>query len=222
MDISAFETNLKDMNHLYQNLVGGRSSLLKKQNQKTQELKTFKDQQVEIQKVKLILEDLIKQYIGFQLSKIEEYVTYGLRTVIPDQKLSFKCQVMTKNGKPWVEFVTSSTEGIPEGEDPIEENALESFGGSVAQVESLILRILAVLQLKLYPLIVMDESLNAVSEDYMENLSLLLKELSKQLKVKILLVTHNKEILVHADRVYRAVNNGDRMAIERISKTDAL
>ena len=220
MDLPSFETNLDSLNHIYQNLMGQRASTLKKMAQKETELKTYKEQQVEIQKVKLILEDLIKQYIKFQLSKIEEYVNYGLKVVIPDQKLWFKCNVTTKMNKPWVEFVTASTEGVPEGEDPVEDDVLESFGGSVAQVESLILRLLAVLQLKLYPLIVMDESLNAVSEDYMEKLSLLLKELAKQLKVKILLITHNKEILVHADRVYRAVNDGDSMVIERVSQAE--
>jgi len=188
---------IQDMSDLTNKLVGERSALLRKQSQKMDELLALKAEQVEIQKTKVVLDDLIKKFIGFQLDKIKEYVTYGLKTVIIDQNLEFDCEVITKNNKPWVELNTKNDKGTSE-------NALDAFGGSIAQIESLILRVLAILQLKLYPLLIMDESLNAVSPHYLNNTSILLKELSKQLGIKILLITHNTEILAHADKVYRA------------------
>lgn len=190
-------TKIQELSDLTNKLIGERAALLRKQSQKMDELVAFRAEQLELQKTKVVLDDLIKKFIGFQLDKIKEYVTYGLKTVITDQNLEFDCNVTTKMNKPWVELNTKNDKGTSE-------NALDAFGGSVAQIESLILRILAILQLKLYPLIVLDESLNAVSTHYLNGMSILLKELSKQLGIKILLITHNTEILAHADKVYRA------------------
>jgi len=214
-DLNFFEKNLQELSDLQQKLIGERSALLRKHSQKIQEVEKLKLETLEIQKAKLVLEDLIKQFIGFQLDKIKEYVSYGLKTVIPDQNIEFDCNVTTKMNKPWVELLTKNSEGVSE-------NALEAFGGSVAQVESLILRVLAILQLKLYPMIVLDESLNAVSEEYLPNLSVLLNELSKQLNIKILLVTHNKEILANATRVYRATETSRGLKFTEVHSSEVV
>jgi hypothetical protein len=190
---------------------GDRDSLVRRRTIAESEIETYKAEQIELLKTKAVLDDLVKSFIGFQLDRIKEYVGYGLKTVIPDQELDFECEITTKANKPWVEFLTVNADGISA-------NALDGFGGSVAQIESLILRVLAILQLKLYPLIVLDESLNAVSEEYLPNLSHLLSELSKQLGVKILLVTHNKEILHSATRIYKASERGGSLHIEEIQE----
>lgn len=213
MDLSGFDHELDELSDLHQNLLGSRATLLKSQTQKTAELTQHKEAQLEIQKVKLVLDDLIKTYISFQVDRIKEYVTYGLRTVIADQDLRFDCNIITKMNKPWVDFLTVNKDGDAA-------KALDAFGGSVAQIESLILRVLAILQLKLYPVLFIDEGLNAVSEEYMKNLSLLLSELTKQLNIKILLVTHNKDILVHADRVYRASESKSGLKLEEIKASE--
>lgn len=188
---------------------GDRDSLVRRRNAAEAETETYKKEQLELIKTKAVLDDLVRSFIGFQLERIKEYVGYGLKTVIPDQELDFECEITTKMNKPWVEFLTVNADGISA-------NALDGFGGSVAQIESLILRVLAILQLRLYPLIVLDESLNAVSEEYLPNLSHLLSELSKQLGVKILLVTHNKEILHSATRIYKAGERNGSLHIEEI------
>jgi hypothetical protein len=190
-------------------LKGDRDSLLRRKVSADSEIETYKKEQLELLKAKAVLDDLVKSFIGFQLDRIKQYVGFGLKTVIPDQDLDFECEITTKMNKPWVEFLTVNADGISA-------NALEGFGGSVAQIESLILRVLAILQLKLYPLIILDESLNAVSEEYLPNLSYLLRELSKQLGVKILLVTHNKEILHSATRIYKASERHGSLHIEEV------
>lgn len=213
MNLELFEQNLSDLVELQQKLIGVRGALSKKHAQKTDELAKFKEDSLEIQKTKAVLDELIKKFIGFQLDRIKEYVSYGLRTVIADQDITFDCQVTTKNNKPWVDLLTVNSKGIAE-------NALDAFGGSVAQIESLILRVLAILQLKLYPILILDESLNAVSSEYLPATSVLLKELTKQLGIKILLVTHNKEVLNEADRVYRAVETANGLKYEEVKRAE--
>jgi len=207
------DRTITEASNLHHKLLGARSALLRRQSVKVAELAAFKKESIEIQKVKIVLDDLIKTYISFQLEKMQEYVTYGLNAVIPDQTLTFKCDVITERGKPSVELLTIN-------KDDVSGNALEGFGGSVAQIQSLILRILAIVQLKLYPLLVLDESLNAVSVEYLPNLSLLLRELADKLGINILLVTHNKEILEHAHRVYQATESMGGLRIEELKRTE--
>jgi hypothetical protein len=213
IETQSLNAKIQELSDVTNRLVGERAALLRKQAEKMDELKSLKDGQVELQKTKVVLDDLIKKFIGFQLDKIQEYVTWGLNTVIDDQNLKFDCNVITKNNKPWVELNTKNDRGISE-------NAMDAFGGSVAQIESLVLRVLAILQLKLYPLLVMDESLNAVSTQYLNNTSKLLNELSKQLGIKILLVTHNTEILAHANKVYRANETKNGLKFDVVGATD--
>ena len=96
--------------------------------------------------------------------------------------------------------------------------ALDAFGGSVAQIESLILRVLAVKQLKLYPFMALDESLNAVSSEYVPNTSKLLNEITKQLGIKILVVTHDPEMLQCANRVYKAKDSANGLCFEEFKQ----
>lgn len=211
MMTDSFASKIDGLAGLHQKLIGQRSALLKRQSQKMDELKTAQQDSLELQKVKAVIDRLIQQFIGFQLEKISEYVTYGLRTVIHDQNLTFKCEITTKANRPHVEMITVDEKGN-------EANALDGFGGSVAQIESLILRILAVLQLKLYPFLALDESLNAVSVEYIPNTSKLLGEITKQLGIKVLLVTHNPEMLQCADRVYRAKESSNGLVFEEIKQ----
>lgn len=208
---SAFSTKLDDLSALHQKLIGQRSALLKRQSQKTEELKGFQNDSIELQKVKAVIDRLIQQFIGFQLDKISEYVSYGLKTIIHDQNLTFKCNITTKANKPWVDMITVDDKGN-------EANVLDAFGGSVAQIESLILRVLAILQLKLYPFLALDESLNAVSKEYVPNTSKLLNEITKQLGLKILLVTHDTDMLQYADRVWNAKETATGLTFEEIKQ----
>jgi ABC-type sulfate/molybdate transport systems ATPase subunit len=214
MMTASFTTKLNDLSGLHQKLIGQRSALLRRQSQKSDELKAAQTASVELQKVKAVIDSLIQQYIGFQLEKISEYVTYGLKTVIHDQNLTFKCNITTKANKPFVDMITVDDKGN-------EANVLDAFGGSVAQVESLILRVLAVMQLKLYPFLALDESLNAVSAEYVPNTSKLLNEITKQLGIKILLVTHDPEMLQCADKVYNAKESANGLILEEIKRGSA-
>jgi len=58
--------------------------------------------------------------------------------------------------------------------------------------------------------------LNAVSKEYIPNTSKLLNEITKQLGVKHLLVTHDPDILQHADRVWNAKETTNGLTFEEI------
>lgn len=80
---------------------------------------------------------------------------------------------------------------------------MDSFGGGPASIASLILRILTVMRLKLWPLLLLDETLAAVSADYVDQTGLFLERLTQKMGVDVLLVTHKPAFLDHANVTYQ-------------------
>lgn len=130
---------------------------------------------------------------------LEDTVTDGLQSVFgEDLRLSVDTSTERKAS------VTDLT--LKTGHGPVDP-AMD--GGSLVQVMSLLLRVLFI-RLSyppLRPLLVLDETLNAVSEEYQPAVASLLKALSESMGVQVLFVTHNKIFTDYADAVY-SVNRG--------------
>jgi len=139
-----------------------------------------------------------------QVHAVENVVTEGLQTIFHDQDLSFEADVGPKYNKVAVEFF------IREGskDNPLSHRGkpLEAFGGGPSSIASLALRILTVLRLKLWPLLVLDEALVAVSDDYIDQTGQFLQSLADKLGFDVMLVTHKPAFLDHADVAYRCSN----------------
>jgi len=83
---------------------------------------------------------------------------------------------------------------------------LENFGGGPSSVTSLVLRVLTLLKLKRWPLVVLDESLGALSEGYLEQASKFTQRIAHELGVDLLLVTHKPALLESSDHSYRCTD----------------
>ena len=64
----------------------------------------------------------------------------------------------------------------------------------------------------------MDEPFGAVDSEYAYKVSPLISEISKKLKLDVLLVTHNPTFMEDAKKVYRLKNIKDNLIIETIKK----
>jgi hypothetical protein len=138
-----------------------------------------------------------------QVHSVEEVVTEGIRSIFHDLDLWFEAEVGQKYGRVSIDFMFR--QGAKDNPLAIRGEPLSSFGGGPASVASFILRVLAGLRLKLWPLFILDEALAAVSEAYVTGTSQFLKGLASKLGVDILLVTHNQGFLEHADQAYRCI-----------------
>jgi len=136
-----------------------------------------------------------------QVRVVEEIVTEGLQSIFFDLDLSFESDIVPRYNKIAVDFF------IRQGkkDDPLSFRGrpLESFGGGPSSVASLVLRVITVLRLKLFPMLVLDEALGAVSDEYTDPTALFLRTLARKMGVDILLVTHKQAFLDHADVAYR-------------------
>lgn len=142
------------------------------------------------------LDRLLQMLQAEAVGKVEQLVTHGLQVVFPDQKISFRFEVTTKFRAPWLEprLIHNGVEG------PI----LDAFGGGPASVAAFILRVVVISRMNLAPLILLDEPFAWVSQEYVDRVGVLLKDLCKSLGLTIVMVSHQTAFLQHADRAYQA------------------
>lgn len=152
--------------------------------------------------IKLLLDVMVKD----EINKMAGLVTYGLKAIFEDQDLSFKPVISKKNERIYIELKTSN-KGV-EGE-------FGSYGGSVAVIESFLLRVICMLRMNLARLILLDETFAPIGEEYIQNTSKLVGELAKKLGLDVLLVTHQPEFKNYANRVYRLKDFPSGLVMER-------
>jgi DNA repair exonuclease SbcCD ATPase subunit len=198
--ISELQTRVDKIDGFYQ--------ALKSREQDLQaEIKSTKEEIDLLTKTGLVLKHLLDVLVKDEVNRMSGLVTYGLKTIFEDQNLSFNPVLGKKNDKVYIELKTANN-GV-EGE-------FGSFGGSVAVIESFLLRIICMLKLNLSRFMLLDETFASVGAEYIQNTSKLIGELSKKLGLDVLLVTHQPEFQNYADRVYKVKESSNGLQIEKI------
>lgn len=156
-------------------------------------------------KVGELLRALMDKLVLDQVRTIEGVVTEGLRAIFPDLALAFEAEVGTKYNKIAIDFFIR--QGVDEA--AVRGSPMESFGGGPTSVSSLILRLLALLRLKRFPLLLLDETLAAVSDEYIDDAGAFLRKLAASTGIDILLVTHKAAFLDHAQNAFQGYEDSD-------------
>jgi chromosome segregation ATPase len=165
------------------------------------EIEDLRDRSEVLQKVSELFQMLLDQLVNQQVQAVQQVVTDGLRAIFHDLDLTFEAVVSSKHNRAWVDFyLRQGTEGDPSSHRA---KPLEGFGGGPSSVASLILRVLTMLRLKRAPLLLLDETLGAVSEEYVDRTGQFLSKLAEDAGVNLLLVTHKPSFLDHANQAYR-------------------
>jgi chromosome segregation ATPase len=153
-----------------------------------------------LSKVTELFRRLMDRFLEGQVRRLEELVTSGLHSIFDGMQLSLEADVGLKYNKVAIDFFFRRwAKDNPESHRG---RPLDSFGGGPASIASLALRILTILRLQLYPLLVLDESLGAVSEAYEANTSRFLRVLSDRTGISTLIVTHKPTLAEHANSSY--------------------
>lgn len=154
-----------------------------------------------LSKVGELYQVLMDTLIVKQIEAVEGLVTESFQTIFDDQDLSFESEVSQKYGKVSIDFFVRS--GPKDNPLSHRGRPLESFGGGPTSMASLIIRLLTIVRLKRHPLLLLDETLLAISDEYVAATSQLLRELSSKMGLDIVLVTHKPSFAEHADQAYR-------------------
>ncbi len=164
------------------------------------EVSTLAEEELLLAKVSELFRMLTDRLVNDQVRAIAEVVSEGLKAIFVDQDLGFEVEVGQKYGKVSIDFLVRS--GDPD-RGGYRGPPLESFGGGPQSIISLVLRILTLLRLGRAPLILLDETLAAVSDEYIEATGIFLRKLAESAGLDLLLVTHKAAFLEHARVSYR-------------------
>jgi len=149
-------------------------------------------------KVSELFRALMDKLVLDHVKSIESVVTEGLHSIFQDQELSFEAEVAHRRSLIAIDFFIRQ-EGT---KIAVRGHPLEAFGGGPASIASLVLRLLAMLRLKRWPILLLDETLAAVSDDYVDQTGRFLEKLATTTGIPILLVTHKQTYTDHATVAY--------------------
>lgn len=154
-----------------------------------------------LSKVGELYQVLMDALLVNQVRSVEDLVSESFQTIFDDQDLLFEADVSQKYGKVSIDFFIRSKKK----DDPLSHRGkpLESFGGGPSSMASLVIRLLTIIRLKRYPILLLDETLLAISDEYVLATSQLLRELSSKMGLDVVLVTHKPAFAEHADQAYR-------------------
>jgi hypothetical protein len=143
---------------------------------------------------------LIDQEVVENAKTAQDLLTEGLKAVFDDLDLSVRADVDIHRGRVSVDLLTvqkqadgSTTEGSP----------TDAYGGSVATVQSVLLRVVVLTRRGLRPLLILDESLGAVAERYVPRVGQFLSLLCARMGLDVLAVSHNPVLVEAANSAYR-------------------
>lgn len=172
----------------------------------TQEIADLKKSIDLLTKASAVIKHLLDVMVKDEINKMAGLVTYGLKAIFEDQDLSFKPVISKKNERIYIELKTAN-KGV--------EGDFGSYGGSVAVIESFLLRVICMLKMNLARLILLDETFAPIGDEYIQNTSKLIGELAKKLGLDVLLVTHQPDFKNYANRVYRVKDSPSGLLMER-------
>jgi hypothetical protein len=175
---------------------GKKDTYLKQVEKLSKEVEDLERDIDKLTKVSLVMGNLVEKMVKEDLKDIDALVNYGLKIVFPDRLLQFESSMTDVGSKKKVVWSTM------DNGDKISEDAF----GSVSVIESLLLRIISMIKKTKVRLLLLDETFGALDEDYIQNLGILLRGLSEQMKLDILLVTFNG-LVSDANTVLRAKLN---------------
>jgi hypothetical protein len=188
--------NLRDRSSGYQAL---RAQVQRELDLRTQEVESLTLKLDTLAKVGELFRALMDRLVLDHVRSIEGVVTEGLKTIFVDQDLTFEAEISHRYNKIAIDFCLRQDNQLM----PIKGHPLEAFGGGPTSIASLILKVLAIRRLKKWPLLALDETLAAVSDEYIDQTGAFLRQLAEKTGIAILLVTHKPAFLDHAAIGYK-------------------
>lgn len=146
--------------------------------------------------------------------KVENFVSMAL-TRIFETNMQFIVDMSQEGNQISAHFLVK-TDDLPHPVD-----LFEARGGGLVQVVGFILRIVILLSHRppLRRLLVMDEPFRMVSEQYVDNLTTLVRELAYKTKIQFVIVTHDKSLADLGDKAYEFTLKNGSTTVEALQST---
>jgi len=163
--------------------------------------------------VQALLQQFIDREVNIGIQAVTQLLTEGLQSIFNDQDIQVKAEVVLERGKVAVNLITTQTPNLADYK--VEGDCTDSFGGSVATIQSVLLRMIIIVRRGLRLLLLLDETLGAFDPNYVINTGTFINSLCKRLKMDVLDVTQNTPLIETANKAYRMTKrNGAVMLAE--------
>jgi ABC-type dipeptide/oligopeptide/nickel transport system ATPase component len=161
--------------------------------------------------------ELFKKFLDEEISEdiksIVELQTEGLQEIFYDKNMSACADISESRGKVSVSLqAVNKTKTLGE----IQGDPTTSFGGSIATIQGILLRISVLYRRELRPVLILDETLKFVNKQYIERAVAFLQRLCEEMGLDILLITHDHDIVSAAKNAYRINYNDGTATFQRI------
>jgi DNA repair exonuclease SbcCD ATPase subunit len=203
-------SNLKTRLHTLKTL---KSNVENKIDRLEKEIKQTEIEMFNLHNACLLLEKLSEDEVEKGINTYIALLDEGLKAIFPEQQVGLKAEIDKVRGKVSVRLKTTfmGADGLE-----IESESLDAFGGAVATIQSLLLRVALILKRGLRPLLVLDETFAPVDENRIPLLVDFLKVLCNKLNMDILCVSHNSVLTENADIAYRIKPTANGAVFEKI------
>lgn len=195
------EQRVKNILDRASRLSASRDALQGEQSQLQEQVGQLDNEVLEIQQTIELYKMLLDSEISGQTQNLSSIVSNGLQAIFQDQDIRFEADLTQKYNRVGIDL--SFVSGDPE-RGGIKAHPLEAFGGGPTSVASLILRVLTLLRTKRAPILLLDETLAAVADQYIDVTGEFLSRLAETSGIDLLLVTHKQAFLDHANAAYQA------------------
>jgi DNA repair ATPase RecN len=178
--------------------VGKRDTLEMQLANCQERLRTIDMESENLSKASAFLQTLSDQTRQQILDKISGIVTDALQK-IKDKNLTFRMDLSTSGNQVDLDFI------VHDRLLNMDQDILQSAGGTIADIVTFPLRVSLLLKWdpELARVLIMDENLKFVSVADQAPLSDFVRQLTEQLKLQVILVTHSETISSRAHRVFQ-------------------
>jgi DNA repair exonuclease SbcCD ATPase subunit len=181
------------------NLLAKRNIYQEGLDKTTKEKLRLEQRTIAIEEAQIFLQTVAKATQEKIRFRLEDIVNLALSSVFgPRYRFEIKFEI--KNGR------TEASLILWDGENELD--PYDSNGGGLADILAFSLRIALLIISKNRRLLILDEPMKFVSADLMEAAYSLMQKLSHELKIQIICVTHEEELISKADTVYKIRQKG--------------
>ena len=145
------------------------------------------------------IDDLIDKFSETALKRLEDLLSLGLARIFQDRDYSVEIRVSEKRSAKCAELYL-----IDDGHAFLMRDSC--VAGGILVVVGFLIQVFYVANLDLAKILFLDEALSNISTQYLPNFFSFVKELSVQIGLTVVLITHDTRFLEYADRIYKVAN----------------
>jgi len=178
-------------------------------------IKELENEEHLLELVANLIRRLIDGEVTDGVKAVEKLQSEGLAEIFYDQELSVRAEVEESRGKVSVTLYTQRK--LKDG-TVVEGIADQSFGGSVLTMQSILMRATVIFRRDMRPVLLLDETLAAVANKYLDRAARFLSKLCERLDLDILLISHDEALINAAKNAYVVSDEGGKAKFRKLTR----